>query len=110
MRTTLVIGMGLALGAMAAGCERTPETQPRTGATSSVAKESLPEDARNPKDSSIPASEAAQAPQPKDGTPDTALTQKEIRKDMPLPGQANDHSNDAFAKRGDDTKSPSTSN
>lgn len=45
-----------------------------------------------------------------DATADTTLTVKERNTQMPLPGQANDHSTPAAAKQGDDTtpaKSPS---
>jgi hypothetical protein len=37
---------------------------------------------------------------------ETAVTRKERDEEMPLPGQANDHSTPGFAKKGDD-KSPS---
>ena len=38
-----------------------------------------------------------------DATSDSALTRTERDTQMPMAGQANDHSNDAFAKRGDTT-------
>ncbi len=56
-------------------------------------------------DPSLPPAETAMRKMPKsatDANPDTELTPAERDKAMPLPGQANDHSNPEFAKRGDD--------
>jgi hypothetical protein len=57
-------------------------------------------------DPSLLPAEAALRRMPKsatDANPDTELTPAERDKAMPLPGQANDHSNPEFAKRGDDS-------
>jgi hypothetical protein len=57
-------------------------------------------------DPSLPSADAALRRTPKsatDATRDTELTPAERDKAMPLPGQANDHSNPEFAKRGDDS-------
>ena len=57
-------------------------------------------------DPSLPPADAALRRTPQsatDATRDTELTPAERDKAMPLPGQANDHSNPEFAKRGDDS-------
>jgi len=50
------------------------------------------------RDPSLPDAEVALKAQSEEKR-ESDLSQTEVHKDMPLPGQANDHSTDAFAKR-----------
>ena len=92
------------------GCEKDPAD---TGAQIAPPAASPPEvSPRVATDPSLPPTEAALA-KPKsatDATGDTELTRTERDKEMPLAGQANDHSNPEFAKRGDDAAPAKSTN
>jgi len=95
----LVIAIGATLGA---GCERT-EPPPKPISMAATHADTLPADtpapgAQSARDPSLPDAEVALKAQ-SDEKKESDLSQNEAHKDMPLPGQANDHSTDAFAKR-----------
>ncbi len=95
----------LAIGSLLLGCEKpsvgnSAQTAPPVAAPPAPADRTA-EPAGDP--SVPPADTALQKPKSAtDATADTELTRRERDKSMPLPGQANDHSNPEFAKRGDD--------
>lgn len=116
MYARTVTGIALYASALLLGCEQGREPTPHGAAPTTIA---APPAATDPTTPALPSAESAlhsrtvdsdatrgsDAPKKSDATKDTALTRKERDEAMPLPGQANDHSNPEFAKRGDD-KSP----
>lgn len=101
LATLTLITSGLLLG-----CDRHPvenvsqSLPPNVSQTAPSAHVTVPSG-----DLSLPPAEAALL-KPKtgtDATSDTTLTRTERDTQMPLPGQANDHSSSEFAKRGDAT-------
>ena len=88
------------------GCDRHPvenasqSTPPYVSQAGPSAQITVP-----PGDPSVPSATAALV-RPKtgtDATDDSTLTRKERDTQMPMPGQANDHSTPEFAKKGDAT-------
>jgi hypothetical protein len=95
----LSIAIGATLGA---GCERT-EPPPKPISMAATHADTVPADtpapgAQSARDPSLPDAEVALKAQSEEKN-ESDLSQNEVRKDMPHPGQANDHSTDAFAKR-----------
>lgn len=94
--------LSIVAGALfAAGCQRA-EPPPKPVSMASTAAEPLPPAAQSTKDPSLPDAETALAAQAEEAK-ESDLSQGEIRRGMPLPGQANDHSTEAFEKKTDAT-------
>lgn len=98
--------LGIVVSCLLAGCDRHPiesasqSLPPTTSQSGPSAHVAVPSG-----DLSLPPAESALL-RPKTGTDatgDTTLTRTERDTQMPLPGQANDHSSPEFAKRGDAT-------
>lgn len=87
----------LAGSVLAAGCEKTEPPQ-KAISLASRPSDALPPQARSPRDPSLPDAEKALAAQTEQKK-ESDLSQNEIRREMPLPGQANDHSTDAVGKK-----------
>ena len=85
-------------------CEGPSEPQRSSRAAAASVLTAAP--AQSARDPSVPPAEAAQAPKSNDGLPASEaqadVTPREKDRQMPLPGQANDHSTPDFAKRGND--------
>ena len=100
--TLVVIASGLVLG-----CEKTPVQNASQSPPPAVTQAAPPAAAAAPTvDTSLPSVEAASV-KPKTGTDastGSTLTQTERDAKMPLPGQVNDHSSPAAAKRGNATE------
>jgi len=103
MHTQTLATLTLITSGLLLGCDRHPvenvsqSLPPKTAPSAHVTVPSG--------DLSLPPAEAALL-KPKtgtDATSDTTLTRTERDSQMPLPGQANDHSSPEFAKRGDAT-------
>jgi hypothetical protein len=96
----------LITGSLLLGCEKPAVDNARQTVPPTVSQSSSTAQVTVPKgDPSVPSADAA-LNKPKtgtDATSDTELTRAERDKQMPLPGQANDHSTPDFAKKGDDT-------
>ncbi len=99
--------IALALGLTACQQERnTTASAPAGLAVAPAAEKAMTSSEWGPtlsRDPSLPSASTALAP--KEGRADaayTALSKAEREKAMPLPGQANNYSSDAFAKRGDE--------
>jgi hypothetical protein len=121
MYTRTITGIALYATALLLGCEQGRDPTPHGAAPTTAAE---PPVASTPLTPSLPSAELAlksrsidsdatrdsDATKESDATKDTALTRKERDEAMPLPGQANDHSNPEFAKRGDDKSSAKTTN
>jgi hypothetical protein len=95
----LSIAIGATLGA---GCERT-EPPPKPISMAATHTDTVPADTpafggQSARDPSLPDAEVALKAQSEEKKA-SDLSQNEARRDMPLPGQADDHSSDAFAKR-----------
>jgi len=104
MQTRTITCVALLTSALLLGCEQSRE---RTSSIIAPTTTVNPAVVTAPSDPSLPPADAASR-SPKtgsDATRDTALTRTERDQAMPLPGQANDHSNPEFAKKGD-AKSP----
>lgn len=112
MNTKAVAAFALVTIGVLYGCEKAPldnaakSTLPDASPSAPTAQTTVPAG-----DPSVPPAKAA-LERPKsatDATPETEVTRPERDKAMPLPGQANDHSNPEFAKRGDDQQTPAKS-
>ena len=106
MYTRTLAALVIAMSGLLQGCDRNPadtrsqSLPPNVVQAAPDARVALPAG-----DPSLPSAEASLL-KPKtgtDGTGDSTLTRKERDTQMPLPGQANDHSSPEFAKRGDAT-------
>lgn len=83
-----------------AGCDRAPADAARTTTARPEASASAATADSSP-DPSVPTGAGAARASGTDAG-NSALTREERTRAMPLPGQANDHSNPEFAKKGDD--------
>jgi hypothetical protein len=103
-RTLVVLGIAAALAA----CQQerntnAPVSSARDVPPATAAAATTPEPARVPPgDPSLPPHDTQAAPSGSDGA-HTALTKDERDKALPLEGQVNNYSSDAFAKRGDES-------
>lgn len=113
MHTTTSAMLVLALSGLLVGCDRNPvesvSRPPTLNATQSTPSTNVAAPTGDP---SLPPASAALL-SPKAGTDvagDSTLTRTERATQMPMPGQANDHSSPAFAKRGDASAPAKTAN
>ena len=104
--TVVLLTSGLMLG-----CEQHPVATAPQSPPAGASQTAPPAAATAPTvDTSLPSVESANA-KPKtgtDATSDSTLTRTERDSKMPLPGQVNDHSSPAAAKRGDTTTPANT--
>jgi hypothetical protein len=103
MKPRILATLALVTSSLLLGCEKNPvdnAMQPLASQAAPAARVAVPTG-----DLSLPATETAlQKPKSAtDATRDTELTRTERDSQMPLPGQANDHSAPDFAKRGNET-------
>lgn len=115
MNARTFIPLALVVAVVAAGCQKSVErhnssdaVKPAPPPTVSQSAPSTPPEAVPKNDPSLPSASAAFTSQKTatDASPETAVTATERDKAMPLPGQANDHSNPEFAKRAGEPAPP----
>jgi hypothetical protein len=107
MHTNNFAMLVLVMSGLLLGCEKPPIGTAAQSSSPAISQTAPPAAATVPAvDPSLPSLEAASV-KPKtgtDATADSVLTRTERDTKMPLPGQANDHSSPAVAKRGDTTE------
>jgi hypothetical protein len=105
MHTKLLVSLVLVMPGLLLGCDRPPVEKASRTPPTTLAQPAPPAQVTVPSggDPLLPTAEAAllMPNRVSEAKGDTTLTRKELDTQMPLPGQANDHSSPEFAKRGD---------
>lgn len=115
MNARTVAPLALLVAGLVCGCQKSVErhnsadaVKPMPPPTVSQSAPATPPAAVPQNDPSVPPASTAFASEKTatDATPQTAVTSTERDQKMPLPGQANDHSNPEFAKRANEPAPP----